>query len=186
VGTDLGATTFDPPTARRLYEIVAPLGSLIKGHYTDWVENPEAYPDSGMGGANVGPEFTVEEYLALRELSSKEADLCRRRPDLVPSAFVETLTDAVVSSGRWKKWLQPQEQASTFSELPPRRREWLVQTGARYIWTAPPVLTARDQLYANLSRVLPDPHDYVVERIARAVDKYITAFHLFDSLSLAP
>jgi D-tagatose-1,6-bisphosphate aldolase subunit GatZ/KbaZ len=186
VGTDLGATTFDPPTARRLYEIVAPLGSLIKGHYTDWVENPEAYPDSGMGGANVGPEFTVEEYLALRELSSKEADLCRRRPDLVPSAFVETLTDAVVSSGRWKKWLQPQEQASTFSELPPRRREWLVQTGARYIWTAPPVLTARDQLYATLSRVLPDPHDYVVERIARAVDKYITAFHLFDSLSLAP
>ena len=28
-------------------------------HYTDYVENPEEYPLSGMGAANVGPEFTL-------------------------------------------------------------------------------------------------------------------------------
>jgi hypothetical protein len=75
VGTDLHTTSFDPAAARRLYATLAPLGSLAKGHYTDWVENPEAYPASGMGGANVGPEFTLEEYLALRDLEDREAAL---------------------------------------------------------------------------------------------------------------
>jgi len=71
-----------------------------------------------------------------------------------------------------------------FYALPPERRAWLVQTGARYVWNTPAVVTARQQLYANLMHVMPDPHAYVVERIARAIDKYINAFHLFDSLTL--
>lgn len=71
VGTDLGNPVFDE-VARRLYERVAPLGSLIKGHYTDWVENPAAYPAAGMGGASVGPEFTATELAALRELCARE------------------------------------------------------------------------------------------------------------------
>ena len=32
--------------------------------------------------------------------------------------------------------------------------------------------------------VLPDPHHYVVERITRAMDRYMTAFHLFDANTL--
>jgi hypothetical protein len=32
--------------------------------------------------------------------------------------------------------------------------------------------------------VMPDPHVYVLERIERAIDKYINAFNLFDSLTL--
>jgi hypothetical protein len=31
---------------------------------------------------------------------------------------------------------------------------------------------------------MPHPHDYVVERIAAAIDRYITAFNLFDALTL--
>ncbi len=65
VGTDLHTSFFDPEVAERLNKTVEPLGSLIKGHYTDWVENPEKYPESGMGGANVGTEFTAEEFKAL-------------------------------------------------------------------------------------------------------------------------
>ncbi len=184
VGTDLHTTSFDPETAARLYAIVAPLGSLIKGHYTDWVENPEAYPASGMGGANVGPEFTAEEYLALADLCAKERALCRYRPGLEASHFMQVLEDAVVASGRWKKWLQPDEQGRNFADLTPDRRAWLAQTGARYIWTAPPVVAARTKLYTNLRLAMPDPHRYVVERIAAAIDCYMTAFNLFDSLTL--
>ena len=40
VGTDLHTTRFDEQIAARLFSAVEPLGSLIKGHYTDWVENP--------------------------------------------------------------------------------------------------------------------------------------------------
>jgi len=184
VGTDLHTTSFDAEAARRLYAAVAPLGSLIKGHYTDSVENPADYPASGMGGANVGPEFTAEEFFALRDLETKERALCRNHLDRTPSNFMAVLEQAVVDSGRWKKWLQPGERGRDFQQLTAGRRLWLAQTGARYIWTSPDVVAARRQLYVNLSSVMPDPHAYIVDRIARAIDKYVNAFNLFDSMTV--
>ncbi len=184
VGTDLHTTHFDPQAAERLYRQLAPMGSLVKGHYSDWVENPEAYPQNGMGGANVGPEFTAAEYEALVDLSRKEASLCAYRSGLQPSRFPEVLEAAVVESGRWTKWLQPEEQGRDFAALTPQRRAWLTQTGARYVWTQPPVLEARRRLYANLGQVMADPHVYVLDRIEAAIDRYVVAFNLFDSLTL--
>jgi tagatose-1,6-bisphosphate aldolase non-catalytic subunit AgaZ/GatZ len=197
VGTDLHTADFAPDAAERLFSIVAPLGSLIKGHYTDWVSNPSEYPLSGVGGANVGPEFTAEEYLALAGLCAKEKDLVRGRKTMHSSNFMAVLEQAVFDSGRWQKWLQPAEYPSDrrgrdggadprqiWEELSPERRSWLTQTGARYIWTAPEVVAARQALYDNLSASLPDPHNIVVERIAHSMEKYVVAFHLFDSLSL--
>jgi tagatose-1,6-bisphosphate aldolase non-catalytic subunit AgaZ/GatZ len=184
VGTDLHTSDFDPVAAARLYCLVAPLGSLVKGHYTDWVANPEAYPAAGMGGANVGPEFTAAEYLALADLSAKEADLYRARPGVEPSNFMAVLEQAVVDSGRWQKWLLPEERGEGFADLSPERRAWLVQTGSRYIWTQPSVTEARAALYHNLSVVYSDPHQAVVDRIAQVMEKYVVAFHLFDSLTL--
>ncbi len=184
VGTDLHTTQFDPLAAQRLYTIASSYGSLIKGHYTDWVENPESYPATGMGGANVGPEFTAEEYLALQDLEAKERAMLRGRPGMAQSEFMAALEEAVVDSGRWKKWLLPDERGKAFSRLSTERRAWLAQTGARYIWTQPAVVDARRRLYENLSTTMPDPHVYVLERIERAIDKYINAFNLFDSLTL--
>ncbi len=184
VGTDLHTIFFDAAAARRLYDIVSPLGSLIKGHYTDSVDNPRAYPETGMGGANVGPEFTSEEYVALGDLAAKEETLCRNRPGLVPSRFMHVLEQAVVDSGRWKKWLQPDERGKDFGVLAPERRTWLAQTGARYIWTNPAVLAARQELYANLALVMPDPHGYIIDRIAFSMDRYVRAFNLFDAQTL--
>jgi hypothetical protein len=66
--------------------------------------------------------------------------------------------------------------------LTPERRSWLTQTGARYIWVAPPVLAARETLYRNVSPAISDPHQTVVDRIAQSMQKYVLAFNLFDSL----
>jgi D-tagatose-1,6-bisphosphate aldolase subunit GatZ/KbaZ len=202
VGTDLHTTEFSPQDAQRLFDMVAPLGSLIKGHYTDWVSNPADYPIHGMGGANVGPEFTAEEYLALADLSAKEEDLSRSRKAVHSSNFMAVLEQAVYDSGRWQKWLQPDEypdQSSAgkgeeeemdrrsrqiWAALSPQRRAWLTQTGARYVWTAPPVVAARRSLYHNLESIMADPHAVVVERIAQCMEKYVVAFNLFDSLTL--
>ena len=184
VGTNLHTTFFDAKAARQLFEIVSPLGSLIKGHYTDFVDNPREYPINGMGGANVGPEFTAVEYQALEGLEAKEAALHTAHPTMEPSHFMQTLEAAVVASGRWKKWLQPDEMGKSFDQLAPERRSWLAQTGARYIWTEPSVVAARKKLYANLAGMMDDPHGYVVERIAISIEKYINAFNLFDSLEL--
>jgi tagatose-1,6-bisphosphate aldolase non-catalytic subunit AgaZ/GatZ len=180
VGTDLHTSFFDPESARELYALVAPRGSLIKGHYTDWVENPEAYPATGMGGANVGPEFTAAEYVALRELSARERDMLRGS-SREPARLLEALEAAVDRSGRWRKWLQPDEVGRPLASLSPERRDWLVQTGARYIWTDSDVREERERLYASLSPILPDPNAFVVERIALSMEHYITPFHLFGS-----
>ncbi len=183
VGTDLHTSFFDPASAEQLYSLVAPRGSLVKGHYTDWVENPEAYPATGMGGANVGPEFTAAEYLALRELSARERDLLRGG-SRKPAQLLAALEAAVDRSGRWRKWLQADEVGRPLAALAPERRDWLVQTGARYIWTDPAVQAERQALYSSLAAVLPDPNTFVVERIALSMDRYITPFHLFGSQAL--
>lgn len=183
VGTDLHTSFFDPASAEQLYSLVAPRGSLVKGHYTDWVENPEAYPATGMGGANVGPEFTAAEYLALRELSARERDLLRGG-SRKPAQLLAALEAAVDRSGRWRKWLQADEVGRPLAALAPERRDWLVQTGARYIWTDPAVQAERQALYSSLAAVLPDPNAFVVERIALSMDRYITPFHLFGSQAL--
>ena len=188
VGTDLHTTTFDPEIARRLYHRVASLGSLIKGHYTDWVANPTDYPATGMGGANVGPEFTATELAALLELCARETQLVEKKPNLSPSGFEEAVKTAVMDSNRWQKWLMPEEVGRNPHELAPPRQEWLVATCARYIWTDPRVLAARKWLYDNLryqaSDEFPDPHAYVVERIAQNIQKCVQAFNLKDSLTI--
>ena len=184
VGTDLHTTSFDPEAAGRLYARVAGLGSLIKGHYTDGVDHPEAYPASGMGGANVGPEFTAAEFEALRELEARERSGLTRKPTMPPSAIEAAIEQAVVESGRWRKWLQPEELGAEFPDLPAPRREWLVRTGARYIWTDLRVLEARRILYENLRPELDDPHALVVERIAARIGEYLQAFGLVDSLEI--
>jgi len=182
VGTDLHTTTFDPETARRLFERVVPLGSLIKGHYTDWVANPEAYPKAGMGGANVGPEFTAQELTALIELCDREAALGLSESEL--SGFRAALESAVVDSNRWKKWLIGDEVGRSFAQLTASRREWLIATGARYVWTDPRVLSARGRLYDNLRTQIEEPNAFVVERIAQSMQAYVDAFNLRDSLPL--
>lgn len=183
VGTDLHTTFFDAAVAAQLTAIVRPYGSLLKGHYSDWVENPTAYPAAGMGGANVGPEFTAEEFIALQELDRRDARLSANRK-LTPAGFIDALARAVDASGRWRKWLQPDELGRPLAELSPDRRLWLVQTSARYVWAAPEVQASRRRLYSHLSLVSADPHAYVVAQVARAIEKYVSAFNLYDSMSL--
>ncbi len=181
IGTNLHTTIFNSQIASRLYPILAPNGSLAKGHYTDWVENPEAYPQSGMGGANVGPEFTAEEYTALEELEKQEKEWLNNTQKK-SSRMMETLKQVVVESGRWKKWLLPGESGDNFDDLSIMRKEWLLKTSSRYIWNDPRILEARERLYKNLTYKVHDPHGYVIEKISRSVEKYIKAFNLLNSI----
>jgi D-tagatose-1,6-bisphosphate aldolase subunit GatZ/KbaZ len=184
VGTDLHTTSFDRKVAHDLYRLVAPLGSLIKGHYTDGVRNPHDYPLSGMGAANVGPEFTAVEFQALKELEQEERRISRAEKGRPCSEFTTTLTRAVVASERWRKWLLPGEQGMEFGELSPARQHWLAQTGARYIWTDPSVQEARQRLFLNLGRKVQDPGEVVIQTISARMQRYFEAFNLIDSLEI--
>jgi len=171
VGTDLHTSYFDPVTARQLSEMVRPYGGVIKGHYSDYVDNPDDYTLSGIGGANVGPEFTEEEYLALMDLVSLEQKIGHH------SRLDVALAQAVVRSGRWQKWLQPDEEGHPFEALREIRQHWLIRTGSRYVWQEQEVVEARAELYANVRRYR-DGESYVLWRIKRAILRYYQLFNL--------
>ena len=180
VGTDLHTTTFDPKVAKTLAEEAAKFGSVIKGHYSDNVENPEAYPGAGMGGANVGPEFTEKEYDGLMECVQMENALYQKDKIPMLSKFKSVLWQAVINSQRWKKWLLPDEIGKNFDEISPERQLWLVKTGCRYIWEKPEVVAARTRLMENLSDNGVDAEFIVLSNIERSMDKYFYNFNLVN------
>ncbi len=178
VGTDLHTTLFAPETAKKLVKIAGEYGSLIKGHYTDNVDNPEDYPLSGMGGANVGPEFTECEYTALTELDQLEKELYRQGKIAKPSRIKDLLWQAVINSNRWKKWLLTDENPDDFYSISEERQLWLIKTGCRYIWENPEVVAARYRLYDNLADNGIEGAQIVSLHIEHAIDKYFRAFNL--------
>ena len=178
VGTDLHTTTFDPVVARQLTKIARSYGSLIKGHYSDNVKNPEAYPESGMGAANVGPEFTEVEYDALIGLEQIQQNLLSDGKIARAVAMKKILWESVIKSGRWRKWLQPGENPEDFYANSSERQEWLIKTGCRYIWQDPEVLSARAGLYQNVSIDGIDPASRVESSIERAMERYYNKFNL--------
>jgi tagatose-1,6-bisphosphate aldolase non-catalytic subunit AgaZ/GatZ len=180
VGTDLHTTIFDQEAAWTLANIAADYNSYIKGHYTDNVENPEDYPRSGMGAANVGPEFTEREYDGLMELEMLEEKLVNQGKVKEAGHIRKTLWEAVISSGRWKKWLQDGELPDDFYKLHPTRQEWLVKTGCRYIWENPEVVGARKKVYRNLEKCGIEAEEIVLCHIERAMEKYFFKFNLYD------
>jgi tagatose-1,6-bisphosphate aldolase non-catalytic subunit AgaZ/GatZ len=178
VGTDLHTSTFDPSVAGKLTEIALSYGSLIKGHYSDNVTNPEAYPESGMGAANVGPEFTEKEYDGLMELEDLQKSLFAEGRIVKPAAMKNQLWEAVIKSGRWKKWLQSGENPDDFYSLNTERQEWLIKTGCRYIWEDPEVVAVRSRLYHNIDIQGIDPSVIVESSIENAMDRYFYRFNL--------
>jgi len=180
VGTDLDTTLFDSKVAEELVKIAGEYSLFIKGHYTDYVDNPQVYPKVGMGAANVGPEFTEEEYKALIELIDIEEKLYLSGSVDKRSMMEQALKDAVIESKRWKKWRKPEESDMDFEQLSTERQEWLIKTGCRYIWTNPEVINARKILYGNMQKNNIDGEKIVLERIITAMLKYYYAFNLID------
>jgi tagatose-1,6-bisphosphate aldolase non-catalytic subunit AgaZ/GatZ len=182
VGTDLHTTTFDSNIAMKLVEIAATYGSLIKGHYTDYVVNLEAYPATGVGGANVGPEFSDAEYSGLMNLVEMEEKLASEGKVTTLSNLVQVLKNAVVASRRWEKWRRGDELGRSFDEISIKRQSWLIRTGCRYIWTEDRVVGARRKLYQNLLRNGVEAEKLVLEKIVEVMMKYFRGFNLIDSL----
>ncbi len=180
VGTDLHTTTFDPVVAKQLTEEAAKFGSVIKGHYSDNVSNPGAYPLAGMGGANVGPEFTEAEYDGLMECVSIEEALYNKGKVPKLSDFKSVLWQAVIDSGRWKKWLLPEEEGRDFENIADDRQLWLIKTGCRYIWENPQVVAARTRLTENLENNGIEAETIVLTPIEKSMDKYFYSFNLID------
>jgi len=183
VGTDLHTTLFDSLVARQLTEAAKPFGSKIKGHYSDNVNNPEEYPMSGMGAANIGPEFTERENDGLMELLDLEDEIFKKGEIPKKSGMKDRLWEAVITSNRWVKWLNEKESPDDFYSLDSDRQIWLIKTGCRYIWENPEVIAARTKLYDNMRLHGIKPEEIVLSPIEQSMDRY---FHKFNLVNLNP
>ena len=179
VGTDLHTTEFDPKVAANLTKHVKEYGALVKGHYSDYVDNPEDYPLSGMGGANVGPEFTEEEFIALMELVELENKIGK------DSGLKNALKNAVINSNRWQKWLTKDEKGKNFDDIADNRQLWIMRTCSRYVWTNPYVVEARNKLYRNLDGVR-DADTFVIWHLKKSIMQYFHSFNLINFNSEHP
>jgi D-tagatose-1,6-bisphosphate aldolase subunit GatZ/KbaZ len=180
VGTDLHTTIFDPMVAKELTKTAAKYGSFIKGHYSDSVENPELYPMSNMGAANVGPEFTEREYDGLMELADIEKSLFKEQHNPELSDIKEVIWKTVIDSQRWKKWLNESESSENFYANSNLRQEWLIKTCARYIWENADVLAARNILFDHINNHGIDADEILLSHIEKAMDRYYHKFNLVD------
>ena len=178
VGTDLHTTSFDPHIAQIVVKKVSNYGSYIKGHYTDFVSNPELYPVCGIGAANIGPELTIAEFDALNELCSIEKKLYKQNKIACLSYYKDKLTNAVIESGRWKKWLLEDEK--DFNLLSDERKEWLLKTSCRYIWAVPEVKCSQIVLFNNLKINGIEAENWLLINIEKYIDKYFRAFNLIN------
>jgi len=178
VGTDLHTCEFDSDVAKEVVKIAEDYGSYIKGHYTDFVSNPKDYPESGIGAANIGPEFTVLEHDGLVEICKIEDKLYKENKVACKSNFIKKLEEAVLKSGRWRKWLKDGEK--DFNQLNSERKQWIVKTSCRYVWTQPEVKNAQEKLYRNLKLNGIDAENWVIMKIEESMDKYFRAFNLID------
>ncbi len=180
VGTDLHTTLFDPEVAKQLTAVSKKYGSVIKGHYSDNVDNPEDYPLSGMGGANVGPEFTENEYDGLMELSEIEQQYFDINQLPKCSNIKDILWEAVIASNRWQKWLSDNEDKNDFYNNTADRQLWLVKTCCRYIWENNEVKAARADLMYNIYGLGIDAEQVLSSHIERSMDKYFHKFNLVN------
>jgi hypothetical protein len=156
---------------------------LFKPHIRRWRHRATHTYRSSRKSARSGDELLEPSRYGVATIPSANVWRSPAPYPLRPSRFFDMLTGAVLESGRWEKWLQPDEPED-FDQLSAERRHWLVTSGARYVWTDPRVIEARSLLYDNLTSVMTDPDGWVVERIATSIERYVRAFNLFGSAGL--
>jgi D-tagatose-1,6-bisphosphate aldolase subunit GatZ/KbaZ len=177
LGTNLHTHTFDVAASEGLATEAARFDVSLKGHYTDFVDDLSAYPERGVGGANVGPELAWIEYRALLEL---ERHLGIRAPS--PSCVSHIVQVVLEESGRVAKWLDRGESGRSLAELDEARADLLTGTGARYVWNDGRVRQARSLLYRVATHQV-DARQWVEGRILSVLERYVDAFHLSGLLN---
>jgi len=177
--------SFVPEQARVLSETAYRHGLFLKVHYTDWLETSmlEQFPKLGVGAANVGPEFAAAIVEALEELEMEESKIARK-VDVEPSRIMEVIEEEAVEKAPWRMFAPKNLSGRELEEYARANRREIALCVGRYVMKEPRVVEARRRLYENIRRFgrIGDPQQYVVERVQKAIHRYVTAFNLQDMI----
>jgi tagatose-1,6-bisphosphate aldolase non-catalytic subunit AgaZ/GatZ len=165
--------------SRVLVNIARAYNLHIKGHYTDFVLNPEEYPNMGIAAANIGPELAYSEYLALNSLADIEKRLFSSGRISEPSNIMEKLNRLIIENGRWRKWLRGEE--ADWEKIPYNIRQWLLGTSARYILSDQRIINKINKLSSNLEEYSINVYERLNKSIKDVLVRYVNAFNLKDT-----
>lgn len=171
---------FTPQKAQKLVDIADKNDLFLKTHYTDWLDNStlEQFPELGIGGANVGPEFAAAIVEALAELERKETEVLDT-PVENGSQFMDTLKEHAVQDAPWEKFAPSSISNEEISEFAENNRENIAKCVGRYVLTNQDVVDARMDLYNTIEdRTSIDPDQFLIERVQSSIDRYVQAFNL--------
>jgi len=152
----------------------------LKGHYTDFVVNPEDYPKTGIAAANIGPELAYSEYLTLNSLANIEEKLYLRGKLSALSEVMAELNMSIIKSDRWKKWA-PEGEEFDWERFPHDRKQWLLGTSSRYVLSSTEIIDKVSKLSKNLENHGINVYERLSKSIRDVLLRYIDAFNLKDT-----
>jgi D-tagatose-1,6-bisphosphate aldolase subunit GatZ/KbaZ len=177
-GLNLGTVDFQ--VTEQLATLAGRYGVVLKEHNADYLSDEvlARHPQSRIGMANVAPEFGKLETEALLQLAALEEAACRRR-GLEPSGYERVLTERVLQSRRWRKWLPADADADTWLHDPELRRT-LVACNGHYFFSDESVRLASARLCRSCYElgVCRSPLTFVKKVLDRGVQRYLFAFGL--------
>lgn len=157
--------------ARRLMGVASKHGLYLKTHSTDYVENPQVFPELGIGGANIGPMYADMEYKVVRRLALKEEELVERGVIDKPSGIMDLLHDAIIEDGRWRKYVK-----GSLESLSQDEKDLVLGLCSRYVWAR--VDSVLSKLFENLSRAGVDGESLLLEEVKKSMARYMKSFNL--------
>jgi len=157
--------------ARRLVDLASKYGLYLKTHSTDYVENPEVFPQLGIGGANIGPMFADIEYRVIKKLAFREEELLERNIIEKSSKILDILFNSIVMDGRWRKYSEKDLRL-----IPRNRREFIIGLCSRY------VLSKIDgkifELLQNLSNIGINGEKVLLDELKNVIKGFLKSFNL--------
>jgi D-tagatose-1,6-bisphosphate aldolase subunit GatZ/KbaZ len=184
VKMNINAGNFDGETAQNLSRIAKKYGIGFKEHNADYlpVDVLKIHPDLEITGANVAPEFGLEETVALLKLAKQEDEMLKGSSDMKPSGFISTIQKAALECGRWKKWLLKEDSHLTEKDIinMPEKLTDVTMVCGHYVFEQEDVKEARKKLYENVIalKITDDPETKLIEAVKSSIMKYVDAFNL--------
>lgn len=163
---------FDESGARELCRISGRYGLGFKEHNADYLSEKilRIHPEIGITAINVAPEFGHVETLAYLEAGRESGYL----------HFEEVLKNAVISSGKWKKWLKDPESVTPAEIMKDQTlaNEVTIVNG-HYFFSAPEIEKEKKGLerkYSDVSGMSLDR--FAIDQIKGCISGYVKALNL--------
>ena len=159
VGTEVKpGNRVEVSTLRSFASLANTYGFKLKVHSGDYLENPEALLEAGVGGVNIGPMFAHVMY------SSLLSTVVKRMNAEEATRYVELLNRLIASADKLSKYVGKGAV-----------EEYKLGLASRYVWSRPEMQNIVEKISLALQL---DINNLLVEKLKMIMNIYIERFNL--------